>query len=96
MLGSLNTDDLLARIQDKRHQDSLRALGLVPLPQQNDEAVFEADLLRRYQTLQEFLRTSKQFGAQRQESEKQAARIGMENLARTAGYADPNRLTWAM
>jgi hypothetical protein len=95
MLGRLNTDDLLARIQDKRHQDSLRALGLVPLPQQND-AAFEADLLRRYQTMQEFLRTSKQFGAQRQESEKQAARIGMENLARTAGYADPNRLAWAM
>lgn len=95
MLGRLNLDELVTRIQDKRHQDSLRALGLVPLAQ-NDREAFAADLLRRYQTMQEFVRTSKQFGAQRQESEKLAARIGMENLARTAGYADPNRLAWAM
>ena len=95
MLNRLDLAELLTRIQDKRHQDSLRALGLLPLPQSDPEAR-EADLLRRYKTMQEFLRTSKQFGAQRQESEKLATRIGMENLARTAGYADPIRLTWAM
>jgi hypothetical protein len=42
------------------------------------------------------MRTSKQFGAQRQASEKLAASIGLENLARTAGYQDPVRLEWAM
>ena len=46
--------------------------------------------------VQEFLRTGKQFGAMKRESEGKAARIAMENLARTAGYPDPNRLSWAM
>ena len=32
----------------------------------------------------------------RQASEKLAVAIGMENLARTAGYLDPQRLEWAM
>src|SRR5205085_10964488 len=36
------------------------------------------------------------FGAQRRASEATAARIGLENLARTAGYRDPLRLQWAM
>src|SRR5690606_5700427 len=44
----------------------------------------------------EFVRTSRQFGSQRQASEKRAAQIGQENLARTAGYVDPLRLQWAM
>jgi len=49
-----------------------------------------------YKRIQEFLRTSKQFGAQRQASAKRAAGIALDNLARTAGYADPIRLEWAM
>src|SRR3712207_5890159 len=32
----------------------------------------------------------------RQASEKRATAIGMENLARAAGYPDPVRLQWAM
>jgi hypothetical protein len=56
----------------------------------------EKDMLERHQTIQEFLRTSRQFGSQRRESEKRASMIGLENLARTAGYADPIRLQWAM
>ncbi|PSB47554.1 DUF4132 domain-containing protein, partial [Chamaesiphon polymorphus] len=56
----------------------------------------EPDILSRYQTFQEFLRTSKKFGSQRRASEKLAVEIGMENLARTAGFADPQRLQWAM
>ncbi len=94
MRGRLSRAELLARIEDKRNQDSLRALGLLPFADDAEDK--DADLLLRYKSYQEFLRTSKQFGAQRQESEKLATRIGMENLARTAGYADPIRLTWAM
>lgn len=94
MLGRQDRSELLGRIKDKRNQDALRALGLLPLATGATER--DTDLLERYKVIQEFLRTSRQFGAQRQESEKKAARIGLENLARTAGYADPNRLTWAM
>lgn len=54
------------------------------------------DLLERYQYLQQFLKESKTFGAQRQESEKKAVEIGMQNLARNAGYSDVTRLVWSM
>ncbi len=91
MLGKLKKADLLAAIRDKRKQDAVRALGLQPL-----EKPHKSDVLQRYKVMQEFVRTARQFGSQRQASEKLAARIGQENLARTAGYPDPIRLQWAM
>jgi Family of unknown function (DUF5724)/Domain of unknown function (DUF4132) len=92
MLDKLNEKDLLERIQAKRHQDSVRALGLLPLGKGAEKTTLE-----RYKAIQEFLRTSKKAGGQqKQASESLAARIAMQNLARTAGYADPTRLTWAM
>lgn len=93
MLGNVTAESLRDRIAKKRYQDAVRALGLLPLPNGNTR---DADILARYQALQEFLRTSKQFGSQRQASEKLAVSIGMENLARTAGFIDPQRLQWAM
>ncbi|WP_309738150.1 DUF5724 domain-containing protein, partial [Chamaesiphon sp. OTE_20_metabat_361] len=93
MLGQIEKGELLDRILKKRHQDSIRALGLCPLDPGKKR---EPDILSRYQTYQEFLRTSKKFGSQRRASEKLAVEIGMENLARTAGFADPQRLQWAM
>ena len=50
----------------------------------------------RYAILREFELGSKAFGAQRQASERTAVRIGVSNLARTAGYPDPLRFTWAV
>ncbi|MDX2198917.1 MAG: DUF5724 domain-containing protein [Phycisphaerae bacterium] len=91
MLGKLKKAELLAAIRDKRKQDAVRALGLQPL-----EKPHKSDVLQRYKVMQEFVRTARQFGSQRQASEKLAARIGQENLARTAGYPDPVRLQWAM
>jgi hypothetical protein len=93
MLGKVTQADLLQRIEKTRHQDSLRALGLLPLKK---GAARDNDLIERYQHMQEFLRTSKKFGSQRQASEKRAVEIGQANLARTAGYVDPLRLQWAM
>lgn len=93
MVGRATGPELIDRIAQKRHQDSVRALGLLPLVEGDGR---ERDLLERYGVIQEFLRTSRQFGAQRQESEKLAAGIALENLARTAGYRDPLRLQWAM
>ncbi len=93
MLGRIEPEQLVICINQKRHQDSVRALGLLPLIKGEEGA---QDLLKRYQIIQEFVRTSRQFGSQRQASEKLAATIGMENLARTAGYPDPIRLEWDM
>ncbi len=93
MLGDVSKRELTGRITQKRHQDAVRALGLLPLAAGKKR---EADLLERYKVIQEFRRGSKQFGSQRQASEKRAAQIGQQNLARTAGFADPIRLEWAM
>ncbi len=93
MLGQLSKEVVLPRILEKRNRDAVRTLGLIPLEKGKAR---EADLLERYQVMQEFLRGSRQFGAMRQASEKTAVAVGMENLARTAGYPDPVRLEWAM
>jgi hypothetical protein len=93
MLERVKKKELLMRITQKRNQDAVRALGLLPL---SESKAREADLLDRYKVLQEFIRTSRQFGSQRRASEKRAVQIGQENLARTAGYPDPLRLQWAM
>lgn len=90
MRGAEKRADIVERI-GKRQQDAVRALGLLPLPKNADK-----DVLDRYKIIQEFVRSSRQFGSQRQASEKRAASIALENLARTAGYADPQRLEWAM
>ena len=65
--------------------------GLIPLGRKPDK-----ELLDRYQYLQKFLKESKEFGAQRQESEKKAVNIALQNLARNSGYGDVTRLTWSM
>lgn len=92
--GDLTDADLGARIAKSRHQDHVRAIGLLRLPPAAAER--DATILARYERLQVFRRGSRAFGRQRQASEGRATDIGMENLARTAGYADPLRLTWAM
>lgn len=98
MLGREKRADLITRVRDKRNQDAVRALGLLPLPPEKGALTEKGrkDLHERYKVLAEFLRTSRQFGSMRQASEKRATAIGMENLARTAGYPDPVRLQWAM
>lgn len=92
MRGAIAEADLHKRL-DKRQQDAVRAVGLLEIPAAADR---DDVLLRRYGLLAEFKRTSRQFGQQRQASEKRAADIGLENLARSAGYKDPIRLAWAM
>jgi hypothetical protein len=93
MTGLETREALVKRIDASRHQDSVRALGLLPL---GDGDAGRDDVLVRYQRLQEFIREARKFGSQRQASEKRAAAIGLENLARTAGFRDPQRLQWAM
>ena len=93
LLNRVTVDELTKRVAGKRHRDALLALGLVPLHPGDGR---EDDLLARYEIIQEFLRTSRKFGAQRREHDRRAAAIALENLARRAGYADPIRLQWAM
>jgi hypothetical protein len=92
--GENTFEELAAQVDEKRNLDLVRAIGLLPLPK--EEPLRRQQILLRYEALQRFLRQSKQFGSQRQASEKLAVSIGMANLARTAGYSDPQRLSWAM
>ena len=92
MLGEIKIRETLAKIKDKRDKDYVKALGLIPLSKANARK----DLLTRYNLLQDFLKESKQFGAQRQESEKTAVNIALDNLSRNAGFEDSIRFSWAM
>jgi hypothetical protein len=93
MTGLVTREELLARIGASRHQDSVRALGLLPLAEGESR---QRDLLERYERLETYRRESRKFGSQRQQSEGRAYAIALANLARTAGYRDPQRLQWAM
>ncbi|RPD96701.1 DUF4132 domain-containing protein [Aureibaculum marinum] len=92
MLGEIKIRETLAKIKEKRDKDYVKALGLVPLSKANAKK----DLLARYNLLQDFLKESKQFGSQRQESEKSAVNIALDNLSRNAGFEDSIRFSWAM
>ena len=92
ILGEIKIRETLAKITEKRDKDYVKAFGLVPLSKTN----LKKDLLNRYTILQDFLKESKQFGAQRQTSEKNAVDIALDNLARNAGYDDSIRFSWAM
>jgi hypothetical protein len=109
LLGALTPGELRSKIVGKRDQDAVRALGLLPLPgdpllgesapsgaDPGGDAMRDEAIAVRYAILREFELGSKAFGAQRQASERTAVRIGVANLARTAGYPDPLRFTWAV
>ena len=90
-LGKLDLEESETRISEKRNKDYLLSYGLIPL-----EKPVKKHTLRRYKFIQEFLKQSKKFGAQRKASEAVVSRIALENLARNAGYSDVIRLTWSM
>ena len=87
--GHVTEEELLTQIQEKRNKDAVCALGLLT---DRDEAAIQ----RRYLRIQQFLKESKQFGAQRQASEKRVSEVALLNLSRGAGFADPVQLTWRM
>ncbi|MBQ9082513.1 MAG: DUF4132 domain-containing protein, partial [Clostridia bacterium] len=91
VLGRLNAEELQAEIVEKRNQERLRCYPLIPIADGDKQ-----EALSRYEFIQKFLKESKQFGAQRRESEKKACATAMENLAITTGLMDVNRLMWQM
>lgn len=88
-LGYTSKAVFLQQVQKTRNKDSLNAYTLCPI--ESDD-----DLLERYVTIQDFMKSSKQYGAQRQASEKRAADIALLNLANNSRFETVTRLTWAM
>ena len=91
VLGRLEQKTLTAEIHDKRNKDKLLAYSLIPL-----KGDVMAEALERYEFIQQFLKESKTFGAQRRESEGKACAIAQDNLARNAGFTDALRFAWRM
>lgn len=87
--GKGSKEEYRRQASEKRNKDALNAYCIVPL-------VDEQDLLERYLYLQQFMKESKTFGAQRQASEKRSCQIALLNLARNAHYDSADRLTWKM
>ena len=89
--GKLDLQKTEAEVTEKRTKNYVLCYGLIPLGENKT-----ADALHRYEVLQRFLKESRQFGAQRRESEGRAVQIALENLSRNAGYATPTRFVWSM
>lgn len=88
-LGKVAREELERTILDKRNKDLLMSYGIIPVED-------ESDSLHRYEFIQEFLKLSRKFGAQRRASEKKACEMALKNLATTSGYLDSLRFTLAM
>ena len=91
VLGKMKVKDVEKEISAKRNKDLVASYSLIPLAKNKIK-----DAVNRYKFLQNFLKESKQFGAQRRASEAKAFEISLENLSRNMGYSDVTRLTWAM
>ncbi|MES1022924.1 DUF4132 domain-containing protein [Gloeocapsa sp. BRSZ] len=70
----------------KRKQIAVKAYGLLPLERGQEE------VLERYLFLQQFLKESKKFGAEKQASEQTAVQHALAYLAQVAGYPNVQRL----
>ena len=87
MRGDLDDGELLERIEAKRHQDSVRALGLLPLP--DGERRAQAALARRYEALHEFRRESREV----RQAAPGAARAGRPTSGSRTSPAPPASAT---
>ncbi|MCQ2554722.1 MAG: DUF4132 domain-containing protein, partial [Clostridia bacterium] len=89
--GKIDVSALEEEINDKRNQERLRAYAIVPLKEGTT-----AELLKRYEFIAKYMKESKQFGAQRRESERKAGDAALRNLAVTCGLFDVNRMLWKL
>lgn len=88
-LEKISKDVFQQQVIEKRNKDALNAYCICPI--QDDQ-----DLMERYIFLQQFLKQSKKFGAQRQASEKRCYEIALMNLARNSRFQTVTRLSWMM
>jgi hypothetical protein len=93
LLGRASRRELIAGVKVKRLKDHVRMLGLLPLAAGVKR---DADLAERYKVVQEYRRYARGLSSMSKPDALRAVEIGLQNLARTAGYADPLRLEWAM
>jgi hypothetical protein len=91
--GRLKKPALVERIRRRRCAEAVRLLGLLPMAA-GDKG--EPDVRVRYEVLQDFRRHAQGLSPAARQSALRAYQVGLENLARAAGYSNPVRLEWAM
>ena len=94
LLGRTKKKDLVESIRKKFLKESVRLLGLLPLPVEADKR--QVELADRYRAMKDYERYARGLSSLSKEPALQAARLGLENLAVTAGFPDPVRLEWAV
>ncbi|MGL6075528.1 MAG: DUF5724 domain-containing protein [Fimbriiglobus sp.] len=94
LLGRTKKKELVEQIRKKYLKEAVRHLGLLPLPK--DEAKRTNDVAERYAVLKEYERYARGLSSLSKEPAMESMRLGLENLAVTAGYPDPMRLEWAV
>jgi hypothetical protein len=94
ILGKASKTKLVAEIRKKKLKNPVRLLGLFPLPDAAEPR--RKELIDRYKVLQEYHRYARGLSAMSKPGAMQAVEIGLANLASTAGFADPLRMTWAL
>ncbi|MDE7182096.1 MAG: DUF4132 domain-containing protein, partial [Clostridia bacterium] len=87
--GKITADEAKAQILKSRNKDFCLIYSLIPIKD-------DKDLFARYTFFGNFLKESKQFGSQRQLSERRTVDIAFDNLARNAGYADSSVFIYEM
>lgn len=93
LLGRKTRKELVEGIEKKKLKEYVRLLGLLPLA---DGAKKDADIVERYKTLQSYKKYARGLSSLTKPAAMLAVEIGMQNLARLAGYADPLRMEWAL
>lgn len=94
LLGRTKKKELVDAIRTKYLKEAVRHLGLLPLPEPPVQR--QAELADRYAVLKGYERYARGLSSLSKEPAMQAARLGLENLAVTAGFPDPVRLEWAV
>ena len=89
VLNKVDKETYLQQAKEKRNKDALNAYCICPI-------INDTDLLERYTYVQQFLKESKKYGAQRQASEARTCEIALQNLARNSRFETPTRLSWMM
>jgi len=89
--GGANERDLLAEVDSTRSRNAISAVGVVPLPPEEDR---EECIRRRLSRFDRFEAEADSSPKGRRRAEQRAAMIARENLARAAGFRDHDHLSW--
>ena len=91
--GQTKRQELVDGIDKRKLKDYVRLIGLLPLA---TGAKRESDLQERYKVLQGYKKYARGLSSLTKPSAMRAVEVGMQNLARLAGYPDPLRMEWAL